>query len=402
MSNFTSPTTTDLSVLANEFLDALYPELVAVKRVRLGVPVPAQYGDEIQIADINITGAPATRIIGGAATASDLVTLTKSMTKTQIYYGFKLDNLEGFFSSLPLMQQGARDLARGVANQIDANILSNMAQQAVYEVGKTDGSAVWNSTDLLKPLNDSYKKFRQNGVSTRNLYAAFGATEAANFRSIPNLFKANEAGTDAMLRDAILGRIFAHEVIESENVLSTLTVSAAAATDSPASVTGVNAQGSSTLVLGGLGTGTVKKYTTFTIAGFTQKSGALQGFTVTADATITANAATVSIFPKLPAATAGSEVVTFAEHSAAGSPNVAWDRDSVLAYIEAPAPFPEGTGVLSVRVVDDESGVGVRIAMKSNVLGSAGSAYNTEISADVIFATMIRRPEGVVRIWGAV
>lgn len=401
MSNFTQQITTDLTVMANLFLDALYPAVKMIPRIQTAVPVlGSDQGDEILISDISVAGAPATRAINGAATASDLVTLTKSMPRQNIYWGFKIDNLEQFFAprAFNLRQKGSVQLAKGIAAQLDANVLSNAAYQAGYSVGKVDGGAVWNSTDLLKPLNDALSKFEKNGVEG-DFHAIFGPTEANNYRATPNLFKANEAGSSDLLRRGILGSIFGFEVLASSQVLTNFTPSVAAETATPGAVVGVNAQGAATLAVNGLGSGSVKKGTIFTIAGFTNKGGYLVGFTVTADTAISANAATLPIFPKLPAATVGSEVVAFTEHSAAGSANLAWETDAILAYIEAPPPM---VTLPSVRVVDPDSGIGVRLTVKENLLGTSGNAMNMEVVADVMFGTLVGRPEGVVRIGGAV
>ncbi|HQQ75759.1 MAG TPA: hypothetical protein PLB01_00270 [Thermoanaerobaculia bacterium] len=398
MSNALTSVTTDLSVFGNLVLEQLQPRLVMLRRITVGVPVPATYGDEIQISDISVSGNAGTRAVGGAATASDLVALTRTITKTNIYKAVKLDNLEIFFSNIGLMERAARQIARAVAREVDAVILRLVDTDVPYEVGQLDGSSCMD--EAQKYLSLAYKQLMKNGADVESLFCVLGDSEAHNFRQNSNLYKVNEAGSSDLLRRAILGSVLGFEIVESQQVVSS-TLSTNAATTGTASVSAASL-GASSISAASLGTGTIKKGTTFTISTVNNALGNSIGFVVTADATITANAATLPIYPSLPVALAGTETLTFVDHSAAGSMNLAWDRDSILGYVAAPAPFPEGTGVASTTVTDEQSGLSIRIAAKSNLLGSAGNAYNTELGADVMFGAKVIRPEGTVKITGEV
>lgn len=397
MSNSLNPITTDLSVFGNLVLEQLQPRLVMLRRVMLGVPVPATYGDEIQISDISVSGNASTRAVGGAATASDLVALTRTITKTNIYKAVKLDNLEVFFSNIGLMERAARQIARAVAREVDATILRLVDTDVPYEVGQVDGSSCMD--EAQKYLSLAYQKLMQNGADMEQLFCVLGSAEAHQFRQNSNLYKVNEAGSADLLRNAVLGRVLGFEIIESQQVV-TSTLSTNTATTGTASVSAASL-GATSISAASLGTGTIKKGTTFVISTVNNALGNSIGFVVTSDAAISGNAATLPIYPALPVALAGTETLTFTDHSAAGSMNLAWDKDSILAYVAAPAAFPDGTGIASTTVTDEQSGLSIRIAAKSNLLGSSGSAYNTELAADTMFGAKVVRPEGTVKITGS-
>jgi hypothetical protein len=402
MANNLGPITTDITIFANKLLAALSSKLVMWGRVTQGSPVGSTAGTTIAVADMDVAGAAAVRAIGGAATASDIIAVNRNMVKQQIYKAVTVENLHLLFSSVPVMDRLANRLAYKVAKAFDAILIGFALGQAAYEVGKIDGTASFNATDVLKPLNDARKQLIKNEADTDQLYCVLGPTEAANFRSLSNLFKVNEAGSSDLLRQGLMGSILGFEMLESQQVVNS-TALIASGGDVAWTVTGAHAIGATTLVVGAAGAGTIKKGVVFTIAAEVNGAGNPVGHTVTADATITSNAATLSIWPPLTMAFAGTDVITAnAEHiTTAGSNNLCWHPDAIQAAVVAPEPFPEGSGVQSVTVRDEQTGLGIRIAAQSKLLGGAGSAYTTDLAADLVVAAMMGRPEFAVRLNGA-
>jgi hypothetical protein len=187
--------------------------------------------------------------------------------------------------------------------------------------------------------------------------------------------------------------VFGFEVHESQNIADA-TTSTAGEASSPGTVTGVHAIGATSLTMGGLGAGTLKKGTSFSIATVPGR------YVVNADATITGNAATATIYPALKAATAGAEAITFRETTAAQGQNLAFHPDALLVLSRNPAPL--GGGVSESTVSDPQTGLALRVSSKGYLLGTAGNAYRSELALDCVVAYKWIRPDFAVRITGAV
>lgn len=393
MANSITNTGSALTVYGRVLLRALSSRLAMLQRVTTSYDTPVQYGSTVQIPDLDVVGAAATRAVGGAATASNLVTGVRSITLQQIYSAIQVENMDVFFSSVDLMSGAANRTAYRVAEKVDS-ILCALWSKIGNEVGPLDGSAAFSS---LAYISNAKRELSKSQSPLDDLHIVLNPTEADNFRQVSNLYKVNEAGSPAGLHEGNLSRVFGFEICESQQIASATTTQA----DISWTVTGVNAQGATTLVTGAQGSGTVAKGTTFKIAGFTNSAGYDVRFVVTADATISGNAATLSIYPPLPSATAGAEVITAISHSASSSQNLAFHRDAIVALAFPPAPFPMGSGVVSEVVRDEQTGLGVRVGMASHLLGSGGTAYTTELSADIVFGAEVVRPQYACRITGA-
>lgn len=408
MANFIANVSDGLTFIGRSFIRNLTSRQVLLNRVNTTYLQGWSYGSTFQLQSLDISGGAAIRAIGGAATADDIVALTQTISKQQIYKAVKVENLQMLFADNNMLAKVGQRLAYKVGKKADA-IVAGLHTQIPNEVGTLNGDSCWDPTatsDPFKPLNDALVLLSQNDGDTDNLTAVFNPYESGQIRRIPNILQAQQAGNNTTMRTANIGNILGFEVLMSQQIQNA-TESVAAETASPGAVVGVNPVNSGTLAVNGLGAGSVKAGTTFTIAGFTNDEGFLRNFVVTANATITANAATLSINPPLPAATAGSEVVTFREHTAAGSMNLAFHRDAIAVAIQGMANFMPGTGVAVENVSDDPpeqggTGLSVQIAMKSNLLGAAGTAYTTEIAASIVFGAGVPMPDLAVKISGHV
>lgn len=403
MANSITSVSDGLTFIGRSFLRNLKSKNLLLRRVNTTYLEGWSYGQTFSIPSLDISGGAAIRLVGGAAVADDIVALTRSFSKQQIYKAVKIENLQMLWSSVDLMAKVGERLAYKVGKKADS-IVAGLWNQIPYEVGTLDGTSCWDptaATDQFKPLNDALILLGQNDADTDNLTAVFNVYEAGQIRRIPGLWKVNESGTNDMLRRAEIGPLAGFDVLWSQQIQNA-TLSVAAETASPGAVVGAHSIGATSLAVNGLGAGTVKAGTTFTIAGVTNDEGGLRGFVVTTDATITSNAATLVINPPLPQALAGSEVVTFREHTQPGSMNLAFHRDAFAVAIQGMANFMPGTGVAVENVTDETTGLSVQIAMKSNLLGGAGTAYTTEIAASVIAGAGVAMPELAVRISGHV
>jgi hypothetical protein len=64
------------------------------------------------------------------------------------------------------------------------------------------------------------------------------------------------------------------------------------------------------------------------------------------------------------------------------------------------SPFREGSGIASVVVSDGQTGLSIRVAAQSTLLGGAGVAYSESLSADCVYGADVIRPNFAVRITG--
>jgi hypothetical protein len=350
-------------------------------------------GNKVTFPDIDVSGDAAIRAIGGAATASDLIATSRTLTVQQVYKAVTVDNMQNLFATPALMVRAASRLAYKVAKKCDA-IVAGLWNRMPYEVGELDGTGAFNSTDKHLVLAQAYKVLVDNEADTDNLKVVLGTREALNFRSLDNLWKVNEAGSSEVLRTKGLGSVLGFDIYESQQIASNF-ASVAGETASPGAVVGVNAAGAETLSVNGIGAGTVQSGTSFTV----DSGPALGRYVVTTDTAIVANAAVLPVWPPLKGATAGAEVVTFTEHvTATSSQNFAFSPEAFRS-IMMPA-FPLGGGVEEAIVSDPQTNLSVRIAKQSTLLGGAGVAYTQSIAADCHFGADLVRPEFAVRITG--
>jgi hypothetical protein len=99
---------------------------------------------------------------------------------------------------------------RAIRNYVESLIVTTAAVNACRAVG-TPGTTpfAFNGTTIsgMENFADSLKEMEDNGSPDADIHMILGTKAAAGARKIPNLFKANEAGTDRMLRTGAIGQI---------------------------------------------------------------------------------------------------------------------------------------------------------------------------------------------------
>jgi hypothetical protein len=83
---------------------------------------------------------------------------------------------------------------------------------------KTTGLHLFDSTDRLASLAQLRRIIIDNGGMGQELRLVLGSSAGALLRSNDNLFKVNEAGTDAMLRQGVIGNLMGFGVGESAQI----------------------------------------------------------------------------------------------------------------------------------------------------------------------------------------
>lgn len=146
----------------------------------------------------------------------------------------------------------------------------------------------------------------------------------------------DKSGDTKALKEASLGRKFGYQYFESQNIQH----HTRGTTDGLGSVTAEEPKGETSITLGELGTGTIKKGTIIT---FTAKAGQ---YVVTADAAISGNAATVIIYPGLAEVVAATTVADLhgpdaADNNPASMENLMFHKNC-FAFVSAPMAEPIG------------------------------------------------------------
>lgn len=226
---------------------------------------------------------------------------------------------------------------RAITNQIDADLHDTAYKNASRAYG-TAGTAPFATAGDLSDIAQVRKILDDNGAPQGDLQLVLGSAGIANLRGKQNvLFKVNEAGTDMLLREGILGRLEGMDLRNSNAVQAvTKGTGASYTTDTAGYAVGAT---SITLITG---SGTILAGDTITIAGDSNKYVVTSG--VSAAGTITiAN-------PGLKVAVATSATNVTVGNTA--TPNVAFSR-SAIQLITRPPALPIGPDGRSMDMADD-------------------------------------------------
>jgi P22 coat protein - gene protein 5 len=390
MSNDLSSLTTGLTFFGREVLAQLQHKLVFVKAINSNYSgASAAPGSTVRVPDITISGDAADLAVGAQASASDVTSSYVDVTVGRIYKAVSFDNLEATLTNVDLRNQFASRLAYKVAAAADKKV-ANLFYLVGGEAGTADGTAAL-TTDLSK-LSAARMILSQADCPMENLYCVINPTEASNMRSLTQVSAVYAAGTAETLRTGQLPPFYGFEMLESQQVdTATLATTAMWSTTPSINKTAGYAVGATSIVVDGLGTGTIPAGSGFSLGG--------HNYAVTEAAIIGGNAATLKIFPPLRAAAANNDVLTPYLHSAKGSMNLAFNKDAFIAVARVPTPFI-GPGVGQVTVTDEQTGLSIRVAVESHVLADPG--YVETISCDMVFGVNLVRPEYAVKLTGKV
>jgi hypothetical protein len=250
-----------------------------------------------------------------------------------------LDNNGAEFNVI-LRDQFAQAM-RTLVNEVEADIaaLYTKASRAYGTAGTTPfGSNLGDTAQMLKMLQD-------NGAPTGDLQLVLNTSAGASMRTLTQLTKANEAGSDDLLRRGVLLDAHGFAIRESAQVK---THSKGTATD--VTVTGSQDVGDTTIgVTTAASTGSVDLSAGdyISIAGDDNKYIVTEDVTVAADSTGDIKIAE----PGLMQATSGSEDVTTADSNFAT--NMAFARSALAVATRAPALPEQGDSAADRMIITD-------------------------------------------------
>lgn len=234
--------------------------------------------------------------------------------------------------------QGMRTLANKVELAVAA--LHVKASRAVGDGGTTPfATTLGDFAQLRKILAD-------NGSPLGDLQAVLDTTAGAGLRTLGQLTKANEAGTDSLLRQGVLMDLMGFAVRESGQVKQLVTSgTGASATTNSAGY----AVGATTITLASAGTGTILAGDVVRFTGHSDQYVVLTG-----DSDVSNGGTIVLAAPGLRVALAASAIDITVEE--ASNRSMAFDRGAIGLAIRPPA-MGNDSAADSMLVKDPVSGI---------------------------------------------
>lgn len=227
-----------------------------------------------------------------------------------------------------LSEQVIDPAARALAQAIDA-LLAGLYVDIPYYVDVSGTPAVGDIANVRKALlnNKVPMDVLKSGVLCPDTEAKYNVLDA--------FLHAEKRGDTSTVKQGSMGQLFGCMWYVDQNIKTHVIGTA----DLAGSCTNTEPVGETSILLGDLGTGTINKGTIITFVGNTGK------YVVTADATISGNAATVVIYPGLNAEVAST---TVANLHAIDKANLVFHKNA-FCLATAPLVEPLGGAQASVR-----------------------------------------------------
>ena len=245
---------------------------------------------------------------------------------------------------------------RTLANEVEADLALTARLGASRAIG-TAGTTPFGTNGDLSDFALARQVLEDNGSPTSALRYVAGSAAMANIRGKQAvLFKVNEAGTDQLLRQGILGEVEGMMVGNSAQIKSTaITKGTGAAYTTSAAGFAVGATSIAIIT----GTGTVLAGDTVTFAGDTTKYVVTTGVAAAGTIVIGAPGLRVAIAAAATAVTVGNSFV----------PNMAFARTAIVLASRLPAVPMDASGRPMdmaddrTTIVDPVSGLAFEVAL---------------------------------------
>ena len=351
----------------------LYEALDVVSREMVGMIPAVSRNSSIERAALNetvrvpITPAASTATNTAGVTAPDTgdqtidnvsVSISKSKHVPIRYNGEETKGLQnaGTFSSV-LAQQSYQAI-RALVNEMEADLWAAAYIKASRAYG-TAATAPFGTAGDFSDFAGVARILDENGCPANDRQLVLGHAAMANLRGKQSvLFKANEAGSDDMLRNGMTDRIQGMAIRHS-NAVSTHTAGGMTGFDINNGAGEAVGQTSLTYDGGTVNTTGAKAGDVVTLAGDTNK------YIVNTTTTSTTGELVINA-PGLRIAGADTTEMTI---GATYTANLAFDRSAIHLVARAPA-MPEGgdAAVDMTTIVDDRSGLSFEVALYKQFL----------------------------------
>jgi hypothetical protein len=289
-----------------------------------------------------------------------------------------------------------------LASSIDADVANSF--KSIYQSVGTPGTTPGTSLVLLQ----GQQKLNEAAAVMAPRYATVNpAANAGLVEGMKGLFNPTNTISrqfkNGLMGEGVLGF---EEISMSQSIKQHTT---GTRTGSHTVTSAVTAQGSTTILITGTGTQTIKQGDVFTVANVfavnpqtRESTGSLQQFVATADATATGGAYTVSVSPAMytsghalatiDAFPQASAVVTFLGSASTQYPqNLIYHKDAIT-FATADLLMPQGVDMASRQV---HNGISMRIVRQYDINND-----RLPCRIDVLYGFSVIRPQMGVRLWG--
>lgn len=289
-----------------------------------------------------------------------------------------------------------------LASSIDADVANSF--KSMYQSVGTPGTTPGTSLVLLQ----AQQKLNEAAAVMNPRYATVNpAANAGLVEGMKGLF--NPTNTiSRQFKNGLMGEgVLGFDEISMSQSIKQFTTGTR--TGSHTVTSAVTAQGSTTILITGTGSQTIKQGDVFTVAGVyainpqtRESTGSLQQFVATADATASGGAYTVSVSPAMyTSSQALATVDSFPQASAAvtflGSASTQYPQNLVyhkdaITFATADLLMPQGVDMASRQV---HNGISMRIVRQYDINND-----RLPCRIDVLYGYSVIRPQMGVRLWG--
>ncbi len=288
---------------------------------------------------------------GDQAIGIGTMTISKSKYSPVRWNGEEQRSVKGIYSNV-LVQQFAQSF-RLLANTIEADVAVAAIAGASRAVG-TAGTTPFGTSGDLTDFSNSRQVLDDNGAPQSDLHIVMNSASMANLRGKQSvLFKVNEAGTDQLLRQGLVGQVMGYDIGNSAGLVQHVKGGGASYVTSGSTAPGVSSialvTGTGTVLAGDVVTFAADANNKYVVNTGVAAAGTIALGTPGARVTIaTANAMTI-----------GNSFM----------PNIAFHRMALHLVTRAPAmPMgPDGSPIDAaddvVEITDDATGLSFQVAM---------------------------------------
>ena len=282
----------------------------------------------------------------------------------------KLQNTSGYDK---VMQDMFAQSMRGIRNAIESHV-AGIAQLGASRAIGTAGTTPFATT--INNIADVRQILLDNGAPMDgNLTLALSTSAGTKLRQVPNLYKANEAGSDILLRRGELLNLEGFSIRESAQ---TVKATVGGGTNYQINNVAGYVKGNTSLIVG-TGTGTIVAGDVVTIGNY--------NYVVTTG--VAAPGTIVIAEPGLMETVANTTAVTLA---AAYTANTAFHRSAIELVMRPPALPPGGDIAIERMTVQDDRGLVYEIAVYKGYLMTTyemvtyyqAKAWNTKYIATLL------------------
>ena len=306
------------------------------------------------ITPVSITPGAYAPDTGGAAHGNVAVTISNQYAAPIAWNGDEqiVVGETGLYESV-MAQRFAQGM-RAITNMVETD-LAALQMYASRAYGTFNAVPFGTAADL-SDMAQAIKILEDNGAPQTDLRAVLGSSSLANIRGKQSvLFKANEAGTDAMLRKGIVGDILGVGIGSSAAVKTAV----AAGTNSGATTTAAGfAVGTTNIPTAAAGTGTIIAGDIITFAGDTEKYMVVTGVASVAGASTALVIAEPGLRKAIPAS------ATLITTIGATTRNMVFSKSSMVVATRTPSMPIGGDSAADVMdITDPVSGLTYQVAM---------------------------------------